>query len=61
MMSLTTWVCADNQAEQPLGASGRESGTPLPAWMDVDDSIERADLGRTDQVGQVDEVRCADR
>jgi hypothetical protein len=29
---------------------------PFPAWIDVDDSIECADLGRTDQVGQVDEV-----
>jgi hypothetical protein len=45
MMSLTTRV-----------SRGRESGKPFPAWIDVDDLIECADLGRTEQVGQVDEV-----
>jgi len=49
-------VARIDQAEQPLGASGRESGKPFPARIDVDDSIERDDLGRTDQIGQVDEV-----
>jgi hypothetical protein len=45
MMSLTTRV-----------SRGRESGKPFPAWIDVDDLIECAALGRTEQVGQVDEV-----
>jgi hypothetical protein len=49
-------VARIDQAEQPLGTCGRESGKPFPARIDVDDSIERDDLGRTDQVGQVDEV-----
>jgi hypothetical protein len=53
MMSRTTrW----REAEQPLGVSGRESGKAFPARIDVDDSIERDDLRRTDQVGQVDKV-----
>jgi hypothetical protein len=55
IMSLTGWR-ADSGAEQPFGAPGRKSGKPFPARMDVEDSIECADLGRPDQVGQVDEV-----
>ena len=52
MCRTTRW----REAEQPLGVCGRESGKAFPARIDVDDSIERDDLRRADQVGQVDEV-----
>lgn len=58
MMSLTTRVArGEDEAEQTaIGAPGRESGKPFPARIDVDDSIKRDDLGRTDQIGQVNEA-----